>query len=219
MIRFNKHVLAATLLIGGASMQAEKDNSCLNIMSWVNGKFRMFSTECPDVAVDKVKKTKVKYEDNDVQQGGGWGLFNWNWNRGNNIIISNGTVINNGVVVNGGCSTTSNSNSVTVSNKGIFNGNADKTIKLTGTKKRVPLNEAIDTVSIPSSLAHVTMSNIDPYIECDEAVFGSNFELGVKRGRLQPNLKKNTSIRFKGTGGKPLCGRVNNEVQRLVNSD
>lgn len=201
MIRFNKHVLAATLLIAGASVQAEKDNSCYNIMSWVNGKFRMFSTECPDEMVSKPKKTKVKYEDNDVQQGGGWGLFNWNWNTGNNITISNGTVINNG----SGCSTMSDSNSTTVSNKSIFNGGADKTIKLTGTKKRVPLNDAVDTVSVPSSLAHVTMSDINPYIECDEAVFGSDFELGVKRGRLQPNLKKNTSIRFKGTGGQPLC--------------
>jgi hypothetical protein len=125
--------------------------------------------------------------------------------------------------MNGGCSTTSNSNSVTVSNKGIFNGKADKTINLTGTKKRIPLAEAVDTVSVPSSLAHVTMNELDSFIECDEAIFSSNFEIGVKQGKLQPILKKNTCIEFKGTGGKPLCTvfakMLNNTLTAEISSD
>ena len=78
-------------------------------------------------------------------------------------------------------------------------------IQLTGTKKRVPLKDAIDKVSLPPYLAEVTISDRDSYIECDEAVFGSDLEIKVRNGKLGHKVKKNTSTKFKGTGGKPLC--------------
>jgi putative autotransporter adhesin-like protein len=194
-------MLIAALLSGASIVQAEKDNDCLTIMSWVNGKFRMFSTECPDNEINKSKKTEVK----NVQQGGGWGLFNWYWNRGNNVTITNHTGSNIVIGSGNGYSMVGMSDSVTVSDGNIFNGDATKTINLTGTKKRVPLQDALDTIAMPSSIAHVTVSGKDSYIECDEAVFDSGLKLDVKNGRLEPKLRKNTSIKFKGTRGKPLC--------------
>lgn len=80
-----------------------------------------------------------------------------------------------------------------------------KKIQLTGTKKRMPLNDAIDTVSLSPYFGEVTINDRDSYIECDEAVFGSDLEIKVFNGRLAHRLKKNTSTEFTGTGGKPLC--------------
>lgn len=80
-----------------------------------------------------------------------------------------------------------------------------KKVQLTGTKKRVPLNEAIDTVSLPPHFGEVIINDRDSYIECDEAVFGSGLEIKAMNGRLAHQFKKNTSTEFKGTGNKPLC--------------
>ncbi len=213
MIKTNKFMCAATLLMYCAAVQAEKYNRCVTFISWVNGKFHLFSTECPDEMISKAKKPKTKNEDTYVQHSNGDSFLGW----GSNINISspNGTFTSNDVVINGDYSTSSAANSVTVSkkpnsitvsNKGKYNTHVDKTIKLTGTKERIPLSEAVDTVSVPSYLAHVTMSDtLDPYIECDTAVLSSNLKFTAEGGGLQPYIKENTSIKFKGTGGKPLC--------------
>jgi len=200
MIRLNKNMLAATLLICG-TVQAEKDNTCLNIMSWVNGKFRLFSTECPDGEVHKPKKIKTKENPKVlVQEGPSWSFSG----LGNKVTITNHT--DTDIVVNNrnGYPTIA-SDYITVSDEDNFNGKTAKTVKLTGNKKRIALQDALDTVSVHSSIAHITMNDKDSYIECDEAVFDSDLRLGVKNGKLEPKLPKNTGIKFKGTRGEPLC--------------
>jgi hypothetical protein len=102
-------------------------------------------------------------------------------------------------------STTSTGNSLIVSHESSFNGAHNKKVALTGIKKRVPLNDAIHTISIPSPIAHVTISETESYIECDEAIFSSGLAIGVKNGKLEATLPEKSAIEFENMNGKPLC--------------
>lgn len=213
MIRFNKHALTAMLLIASASVRAEKDNDCLNIMSWVNGKFRMFSTECSDEVLDKVHKTKVEYKNYNVRYGNGWNFFNWKSTNGNNITISNGTVfgkeiessITNSVVnYNDGSVSSVNStpSTVTISHSdcryGCINGTGRDSVK----KKNYILSRKKRNFDIEQYGSIYTL-------ECDKVVQDARNDgliLGVdNNGRVQYGAPQNTSMKFSRTNGELLC--------------
>lgn len=145
-----------------------------------------------------------------------------------NVVINNGDFVNGTVITqdfrNGGnvifrCGTfvdhKDDSVKITNSDCNVPVDIKTQKIQLTGVKKRIPLKEAIDTVSLPPYIGNVTINDRDSYIECDEAVFGSNLELKAMNGRLGYKFKKNTSTKFTGTGGKPLCSIY----AKLLNGD
>ncbi len=124
-------------------------------------------------------------------------------------IITNGRIITHGndTIIQCGTFVDHKDDSIKITNLDCNTSVDVKTqkIKLTGVNKRVPLKEAIDTVSLPAYMGTVTISDRDSYIECDKAVFDLNLEPKEGNGRLGYKLKKNKSIKVTGTGGKPLC--------------
>ncbi len=94
-------------------------------------------------------------------------------------------------------------NSITISDT--KNMKNPKNIQLTGITKRLSPTLKIDSVSLPSFVQVIIDNSVNSSIEGDAAIFDSGLAFVVENGKLGLVLKKNTCLKFNGTGDKPLC--------------
>lgn len=130
----------------------------------------------------------------------------------NTITMGHNNIFGDIITENNNLALSTDSRSVTLSNKESFNeaGRPTKILKLTGQLKQMPLKGPVDTSDMSWFDRVVALDKTkrlkDQVMHCDMAAFEAGLHFGIKNRKLMPLLPKNTTVRFEGASvDKPLC--------------